>query len=80
MRKMRSRGELDPPLGIPLAFPAAMQTQHHHQSLELLASAVEAKDEQLEREETPERREQLLAEINVLAERFEFADREARID
>lgn len=57
-----------------------MQTQQHRQTLELLVSAIEAKDEQLEREQTPERREQLLAEINVLADQFEFVDRQAGIE
>jgi hypothetical protein len=57
-----------------------MQKPQYRQKLKLLASAVEAKDEQLEKEKKPERREQLLAEINVLAERFESFDRQANLD
>ena len=57
-----------------------MQKPQHRHTLKLLVSAVEAKDEQLEREEKPERREQLLAEINVLAERFESFERLAQVD
>lgn len=48
-----------------------MQKNSHHETLDLLARAVEAKDEQLENEIAPERREQLLTEIAGLAERFE---------
>ncbi len=57
-----------------------MQKPQHRHTLKLLVSAIEAKDEQLEREKKPERREQLLAEINILAERFETFDRVAQVD
>jgi hypothetical protein len=61
-------------------LPPDMQTPQHHRTLELLVSAIEAKDEQLETEDAPERREQILAEINVLAERFETFDRQVGLD